>query len=227
MKFPKWQLHRGYWKAGVRENTMEAFNLAYQEGIDMVEMDVQISRDGVPHVYHDWTLKRFFHIDKKVVSLKSEELSGLGIPKLDDVLASSKVPQFLNVEVKSNSIFCFKVSRMVSRTIESSDSQKKILISSFNPMVLFWFRLFLPKVPRALIVGDSKLLKSWLFSVYMNLADPEFINSSFELIEEKITRDRLLQFEKPLMVWTVNDYVKAKTYLERGARSIISDVLPE
>lgn len=35
------------------ENTLEAFRAAYDAGCDLVEFDVQLSRDGVPFVFHD------------------------------------------------------------------------------------------------------------------------------------------------------------------------------
>ena len=45
--------HRGWHKVHV-ENTLEAFRAAYDAGCDMVEFDVQLSRDGVPVVFHTW-----------------------------------------------------------------------------------------------------------------------------------------------------------------------------
>ena len=44
--------HRGWHKFHI-ENTLEAFKAAYDEGCDMVEFDVQLSRDGIPFVFHD------------------------------------------------------------------------------------------------------------------------------------------------------------------------------
>lgn len=44
--------HRGWHKVHA-ENTLEAFRAAYEAGCDMVEFDVQLSRDGVPFVFHD------------------------------------------------------------------------------------------------------------------------------------------------------------------------------
>jgi glycerophosphoryl diester phosphodiesterase len=50
---PFWKVaHRGWHKAHV-ENTLEAFRAAYAAGCDMVEFDVQLTRDGVPVVFHD------------------------------------------------------------------------------------------------------------------------------------------------------------------------------
>ena len=226
MTFPRWQLHRGYWKKGVRENTIEAFQEAKNVGCEMVELDVQLSRDGIPYVFHDFTLKRFFHIDEAFNKQRSEELEGLNIPALKDVLVSEDVPSFLNIEIKSIDLFSFQLSKKVCDVIREFGESKTILISSFNPMCLFWVRQLLPDFPRALIVGSSSDLLSWKFPMSMKIAAPHYINAKYVLIDEEKSRDRLLGFKKPIMVWTVNDEEKAQLYLTRGARSVISDLPP-
>lgn len=226
MDFPNWQLHRGYWKKGVRENTMAAFQQAFASQCEMVELDVQISKDGVPHVFHDFSLKKFFHVDQWVNKTSSEDLKGLNIPTLQEVLESGLVPDYLNIEIKSIDIVAYRIARKVCDVIMQTKHDKKILISSFNFMVLHWVYKIMPDTPRAIIVGDGKYLCSWRFKMAFDWAHADYINCHYKLIDEKTTRDRLISFEKPIMVWTVNDISKAQYYLERGARSIISDEPP-
>ena len=59
MNSRNWRLvgHRGY-PVKYPENTVPGFVAAVQVGVDAVELDVQISRDGVPIVIHDITLER-------------------------------------------------------------------------------------------------------------------------------------------------------------------------
>lgn len=226
IQFPQWQIHRGYWQEGVRENTLKAFKQAKQLGAEMVELDVQVSSDGVPHVFHDLTLKRFFKIDEKLKSQISENLLGLNIPRLRDVLESNEVPECLNIEMKSIDLFCFGFTHLICDEIKKHGSHKKVLLSSFNPMCLFWARFFLKGVPRALIVGDAPVLHRWMFWWSVRLADPHYLNARERLIDEKASRERLLSFGLPIMVWTVNEVKKAQQYLTRGAKSIISDLPP-
>lgn len=40
----------------ILENTVTSFNYAYHKGADMVELDVQLSKDKVPIVYHDFNV---------------------------------------------------------------------------------------------------------------------------------------------------------------------------
>jgi len=49
--------HRGD-SAHAPENTLRAFHQAIDAGCDRIELDVQISADGVPFVFHDFQLER-------------------------------------------------------------------------------------------------------------------------------------------------------------------------
>ena len=227
MEFPSWQMHRGYWKKGVRENTMAAFQQAFAADAQMVEMDVQISRDGIPHVFHDYSLKKMFHVDQWVNKTSHEDLKSLNVPTLKEVLESELVPEYFNIEIKSIDFVSYRIARKVYETIISTKHSKKFLVSSFNPMVLHWFFKFDPDIPRALIVGDINYFMGWKFNWAMKLAKPDFINCHYKIIDEEESRARLIGYKKPVMVWTVNDWEKAQFYLTRGAKSVISDDLPQ
>ena len=46
--------HRGLWGGDVPENSLAAFKRAAERGL-AIELDVQLSRDGVVMVFHDYT----------------------------------------------------------------------------------------------------------------------------------------------------------------------------
>ena len=221
--FPNWQLHRGYWKSGFRENTLEAFKEASKSGCEMIEMDVQWSQDRVVHVYHDFDLKRFFKVNKRVDQVVSEDLVGLNIPRLSDVLQSTEIPQFLNIEIKSNNFLCFSLVSRVAKDIERFSHQKVILLSSFNPICLFWSRFFSPLLRRALIVGSKKDLLDWKFRLSFWLSHPDYLNVHFSLLEDPETDKKLKKLGCKIMVWTVNDEKKARSLLKHRVVSVISD----
>ncbi|MCY0880039.1 MAG: glycerophosphodiester phosphodiesterase [Firmicutes bacterium] len=87
------------------ENTLEAFRAAESLGVDMVEADVQLSRDGELVVIHDPTLLRTGGQPAPVEALTAEELAqvdvghGYGVPRLTDVLDAIRVP--VVVELKT------------------------------------------------------------------------------------------------------------------------------
>ncbi len=226
MSFPNWQLHRGYWQGGIRENTLSAFIEAKNQGCQMVEMDVQLNKDGVPHVFHDYDLKKFFHIDKKIKQISSDDLNALNVPTLSTILKSREIPQYLNIELKSLEIWARRLPYKVCDLVAKYEREEDVMISSFNPMCLYWARKALPEVKRGLLIGHPDALFDWKFGVSVALARPDYINAHYKLVDNEKARKKLLKYGRPLMVWTVNDYEKAEAYLGRGASSIISDNPP-
>ncbi|GGX97621.1 glycerophosphodiester phosphodiesterase [Streptomyces minutiscleroticus] len=76
----------------VRENTLDSLRSALRSGADAVEIDVRLTRDGVPVLLHDETLKRLWEVDRPVRSLSSDEVRGLtagGVPTLADALEAT------------------------------------------------------------------------------------------------------------------------------------------
>ena len=70
--------HRGA-SAIAPENTLAAFSQAISDGADGIEFDVRLSRDGVPVVIHDATLKRTGLIDRLVSELTAAELREIDV----------------------------------------------------------------------------------------------------------------------------------------------------
>ncbi|MFI6337311.1 glycerophosphodiester phosphodiesterase [Streptomyces sp. NPDC050535] len=76
----------------VRENTIGSLRSALRLGADAVEIDVRLTRDGVPVLLHDETLKRLWEHDRPLRSLSSDEVRGLtdgGVPTLAEALAAT------------------------------------------------------------------------------------------------------------------------------------------
>jgi len=76
----------------VRENTVDSLRSALRLGADAVEIDVRLTRDDVPVLLHDGTLKRLWEHDRPVRSLSLGEVRGLtagGVPTLVDALAAA------------------------------------------------------------------------------------------------------------------------------------------
>jgi glycerophosphoryl diester phosphodiesterase len=76
--------HRGA-KGHVAENTLASFQKAIDLGVDMIELDIQLSLDKVPMVIHDTTIDRTTSSVGLVTDYSAKELQKLGIPTLKDV----------------------------------------------------------------------------------------------------------------------------------------------
>ncbi|MHC0434082.1 glycerophosphodiester phosphodiesterase [Streptomyces sp. O3] len=76
----------------VRENTLASLRSALDAGADAVEVDVRLTRDGVPVLLHDATLKRLWGHDRPLDRLSAAELRGLtggGVPTLAEALSAT------------------------------------------------------------------------------------------------------------------------------------------
>lgn len=73
-RIPTLVAHRGY-PARFPENTLIGIQAAAAAGARWIEFDVQLSRDHVPFVCHDASLKRTANLDRSILDLSAEELS--------------------------------------------------------------------------------------------------------------------------------------------------------
>ncbi|KAI1260967.1 PLC-like phosphodiesterase [Xylariaceae sp. FL1019] len=126
--------HRGF-NVGVPENTMMAFKAAIEVGVDALETDLHLSRDGVVVLCHDGSLKRTFGRDAKVKDLDWAELSQLRtlrephlpMPRLSDLLAYLDEPGlediWLMLDIKRDDD-PEEMMRSVALTMESTPSRR-------------------------------------------------------------------------------------------------------
>ncbi|HEV8228864.1 MAG TPA: glycerophosphodiester phosphodiesterase family protein [Candidatus Limnocylindria bacterium] len=99
--------HRGA-SALAPENSLRAIELAIEHGLDLVEVDVYLSRDGELMCVHDADLGRVAGRPEAVAALTADELShvdlgaGQGVPRLADVLAIARGRIGVYVELKGD-----------------------------------------------------------------------------------------------------------------------------
>lgn len=227
---PQYQGHRGYWKAGSQENTMASFEAAAKRGLQMVEMDVRLSRDKIPVVFHDNDLKRLGNVERIVHECTADELRSLAqVPTLEEVLSSQIVPRFLNIELKTDSIFNGELERKVAEVVKKNDFTRRVLFSSFNPLSLWRLGGHLPQVPRALLATQEKEPGNRFYLRQLWLA-PYVRIHALHLDSRFVTVDALKKWTKrgvPVALWTVNESAQAEDFLKAGALSIITDTLGE
>jgi glycerophosphoryl diester phosphodiesterase len=91
--------HRGA-SALAPENTLRAFEVAIDHGLDMAELDVHLSRDGHLVVIHDANLARVPGQSSRVAELSAAELALYKVPRLTDVFDLARGRLGLYVELK-------------------------------------------------------------------------------------------------------------------------------
>jgi glycerophosphoryl diester phosphodiesterase len=126
--------HRGDWRRAP-ENSLAALSTAIDvPGCDGVEFDVRMSADDVPVVIHDETLLRVQARPERVEDLAAAELTGAGIPTLDEVLAAMPRRAFLDIELKVSSSPVFLEVLEAARG--DGNGLANAVVSSFDPLTL-------------------------------------------------------------------------------------------
>lgn len=124
--------HRGN-GFGHLENTLPALVAALEAGVDGVEFDVHLSRDGVPVIIHDETVDRTTSDTGYVHDKTAAELEALGAPRLETFLEEAKrFPKaIINIEIKA-----LDMEREVVALL-AGWPRERIIISSFEHKVLY------------------------------------------------------------------------------------------
>lgn len=182
--------HRGLHnkKKGVPENSLKAFSLAVEKGYG-IELDVQLTKDRVPIVFHDYDLKRVCGEDIKVADVTYEELRRYRLFETEERIPTFK--ESLNlVKGRVPLIIELKIPWEAGPTCEAVSKLLKeykgiYCIESFNPFCLVWYRKNAPKVIRGQLSTDfakekiegSKMQYFILKHLLMNFGTkPDFIS---------------------------------------------------
>ena len=83
--------HRAYWR-NFPENSLEAIQSSIDMGVDMLEIDVQRTKDGVLMLMHDHNLDRMTNGSGNIAETKWEEISKLNLKDHQGNLTEYKVP---------------------------------------------------------------------------------------------------------------------------------------
>lgn len=225
---PLVQAHRGYHQNSISENSMESLSAAKSMGYSMAEIDVQITRDRIPVVYHDFSLRHRYRLNVNVSELAYSDLIRIGtFAKLTDVLASSDKPDFLNIEIKSKNFYQFPIEDAVVALVKKHQCSENIVISSFNPWSLLRVKYLDRQLTRALLVTDEPEIWNLYYLKRMwtvPLIEPHVLNIRHSMFSPHLI-SKLNNFNVLTAAWTVNDLGLAKKLVAMGVNSIISDTL--
>lgn len=78
--------HRGLFNDTIKENTIEAFDNAFNNGYDGIELDVRLTKDKIPVILHDSFLSRVFNKKGLLKNFTYNQIKDLGIPSLEEVI---------------------------------------------------------------------------------------------------------------------------------------------
>ena len=210
------------------ENTIGAFKEAIDGGFEWLELDIMTTADKQIICSHNFDLEKetdgrglINEVDcnniKEINTGKfSHPNNQQEIPLLKSVINKLPTLAKFNFEIKTKSAFDFDTATRLMRVIKDL-SPGRYMVSSFNPAVIVYFKIFYPKVP----VGF--LVKGWEWFWLVNWIHPTFINPRADMLT-----DDFFNFSKkrnlPILTWTIKNKVTLEWCEELQIQGIITDL---
>ena len=222
------------------ENTLESFQLGWQQQADAVELDIMLSKDGRIVVIHDKDTKRLAGVDRPVVEQTLEELrsldvgrwkgtrwAGTRIPSFSDVLDSIPPDKRLFIEIKSGSEILPELKRQLDY---ARRLPKETAIIGFSAKTMADAKRAFPDLETYWIVDIKPNPKTGKKSP----SAEELIRSAMEAgvdgldlsAHETINREYAAKIRAAglkLAVWTVNDPQLARQMIDAGVQGLTTD----
>ncbi|MBI4739089.1 hypothetical protein HY772_06025 [Candidatus Woesearchaeota archaeon] len=149
--------HRGC--AGLEpENTIRGFKRAAKLGCDAIEMDIRLTKDGVPVIMHDTTLDRTTNgkgwlAEKTLAQLKNVRCAdGKPVPTLQDVIDAVGDKTFLVLELKDEG-----TAQPVLETLKQNCVSRNVELSSFWHRELLLAKKLDPKISTGVIISGCPI----------------------------------------------------------------------
>jgi len=230
--------HRGA-KAYAPENTLASFKKALDLGVDMIEFDVQITRDKYPVVIHDKNLsrlaKKFGRIRKLTLAeVKKFRIKGGTVPTLGEVLEviDGQVGLDIDLKVKGS-------AQIVIQTLRDYKVNfKKVMICSNFASELREAERLEPEVTTALLFRSANAFSFWFVLDFLAIlflpvtmhyvrwlvrrADADFLCINHHFLDKK----KVDTFKKKgikICAWTVDSPKKISYLKGLGIDGIITN----
>ena len=218
---PKIIAHRGVTRND-QENTLPAYHQAFSEGADGLEIDVRLSKDEKPIIFHDEDTSRLFKKNLEIKNTTFFELKALGnnenrIPLLDEVLDFLPQNKECFIEIKSDAD---TVPFLDKLRIE----KKNITFLSFDKNVVLALK---KRFPNKLVFQSFHMLQIERYGIKKILEFYKNGNSDGLSIDirglSNKTIDKILEKKIDLIIWTLNSMERLKELSKKNIRAIITD----
>lgn len=229
--------HRGlYNNEDLPENSLGAFQNAIDHRYG-IELDIQLSKDKIPMVFHDATLNRICGIDGKLCDYTCEELQKIKLLETDYTIPTfAEVLELVNgsvpliVEFKPGSLeLCDLACPMLD------EYNGLFCVESFDPFIVQTIKKMRPQYVRGQLITNKAKKKSFknsiinftLSSMLINVfSRPDFvaydINIKFNL--SVFICKRLLEI--PMFAWTVASEEDYKKHYGKNVFTIFEKIKP-
>lgn len=237
--------HRG--GAGLwPENTLVAFHAADEMGVDILEMDIHSTADGVLVVHHDDEVDRTTDGSGAITTLTLSEVKaldagyhwtsdegmtypfrgqGVDIPTLEEVF--EELPgRHLNIEIKQAEP---PIVKPFCELIREYGLQELVLVASFDPGTMLDFRKECPEVAASATSDEVRiqymLSQARLAAAYrppaLALQVPEYSGETYVLTPGLVSAAQSKNLQ--VYAWTINDVPDMRRLLAAGLDGLITD----
>jgi len=228
--------HRGA-NSEAPENTLLAMKKSVGH-CDFIEIDVQLSSDGVAVVMHDETLDRTTNVEKLVIyksrspyyvsDFSFDELNSLDFGKGEKLLTLKRALEFikekslyLNIEIKDikKNFSDEKIVSTVLEDIKNVGVENQVLISSFRAEYLPLIKSISPMIATALLLDivPNDLVE------YLNSLSVDACHISKDLAKMELI-DSLKREGFFVNVYVVNDRQEQKKLFDMGVNAVFTDL---
>ena len=210
------------------ENTISSYKEAIEAGFNALELDILQTKDEELVCSHNFDLERESNgvgwAQHTVYNKFKEIQTGVytharntqPIPRLENVL--DEIPQniFLNIEIKTHSLFDLSASKTFGKLFKRSGIPHSFMVSSFNPVVVAYFRAFFPNISIGYILQNI----SWLWTAHW--LHPDYLHPRADLIDNELL-EMSQNHSLALNLWTVNTIPALEWCKQNHISGIISD----
>lgn len=218
--------HRGDF-LNAPENSMSSIRSALDKGVDAIEIDVTMTKDGIVILNHDLDLQRTAGIPKRIADMTYAEIAQIDIGHLDtDTFIGEKMPTLNEVleEIKKENVQLIidikppderiELAVKTVELVEMHNMEESAYIQSFDYQVLQEIR----KKNADIKIGQILFLAAGDLS---NL-DVDFYTIRQSMLTERFVK-RAKEQNREVWVWTVNSERNMKEVLKYRIDGIITD----
>lgn len=206
------------------ENTIMAFEKAMELGVDGIELDVHMCKNGYLVVHHDETV---YTPDGKMLirDMTLEELKRLDIGRGQKMPALTEVFRligsrdfFVNIEIKSGIITYDGIENRIADEIRRFDMVERTLVSSFNHYSLRDLKCIEPAISIGLLY-QCGLVEPWWMALRLKARS---LNPFYPNITPSLVRN-CQYYGIELYPWTVDNPIIMNDMINVGVTGIITN----
>jgi glycerophosphoryl diester phosphodiesterase len=246
--------HRGFGDHGP-DNSLYAVQRALDINLDGVDVDGQLTRDGEVVIFHDLSVDRLTAATGRVSDYTVKEMLALDLgPKFNPSVKGAYVRTFedfvravkarggiLMVELKVPGLAPTGIEQRAVDIIRKHDAHLNVVLSSFNPLVLYRVKRLDQFVRTALIFMDTNwnaeliaeikqgdlvdlpwpLRQEFIRRALRKIVEPDLLSINHQVDEDVI--DRLIAKGWPVFIWTPDEDQDLRRALSKTPYGVISD----